>query len=135
MLDRARALCSRRGWKNVELIQGDAMGYVPRFPPHAVLFCFSYSAIPERSRVLASSWAALRPGGRLVITDLSLSEGRGLRFVLPFANWYSRRLLLGKPDTQPWHDLASHAGTVDRERVSLAGLGHFQICSARKAAA
>ncbi len=135
MLKRARSLCSRRGWANVELTQADATGYVPRSPPHAVLFCFSYSAIPERGRVLESSWAALRPGGRLVITDLSLSEGRGLRFVLPFANWYSRRLLLGKPDTEPWRDLASHAGAIDRERIALGGLGHFHICSARKPAA
>ncbi len=132
MLERARGLCRRRGFTNVELTKADAMEYVPRSPPNAVLFCFSYSAIPERSRVLASAWGALAPGGRLVITDLSLSEGRGLRFVLPFASWYSRRSLLGKPDTEPWRDLASHAGAIERERVSLGGLGHFHICSASK---
>jgi ubiquinone/menaquinone biosynthesis C-methylase UbiE len=38
MLDRARSLCSRRGWTNVELTQADAVGYMPRSAPHAVLF-------------------------------------------------------------------------------------------------
>jgi hypothetical protein len=100
-----------------------------------VLFCFSYSAIPQRSRVLAAAWRSLAPAGRLVITDLSLSEGRGSRYVLPFANWYSRRTLLGRPDTEPWRDLASYAAAVDTHRIPLFGLGHYYICSARKAAA
>lgn len=134
MLERAGALCRRRSWSNVELTRADAAEDAPRIRPNAVLFSFSYSAIPQRSRVLASAWSVLRPGGRLVITDLSLSEGRGLRIVLPFANWYSRRTLLGKPDTQPWRDLASHADAVDTQRVSLGGLGHFVVCSATKAA-
>jgi ubiquinone/menaquinone biosynthesis C-methylase UbiE len=133
MLERARALCRRRSWSNVDLTRADAAEYAPPIPPNAVLFSFSYSAIPQRSRVLASAWNILRTGGRLVITDLSLSGGRALRIVLPFANWYSRRTLLGKPDTQPWQDLADHAGAVDTQRIALGGLGHFVICSATKA--
>ncbi len=75
MLARAKARCSRHGWSNVEMTQADALSYQPRVQPRAALFSFSYSAIPERSRVLAQTWSLLQPGGRLVITDLSMVQG------------------------------------------------------------
>ncbi len=134
MLARAKARCSRHGWSNVEMTQADALSYQPRVQPRAALFSFSYSAIPERSRVLAQTWSLLQPGGRLVITDLSMVQGRGLRFLLPFAYWYSRRGLLGKPDTEPWRALERLSGAVETQRISLFGLGHFFICAATKAA-
>jgi len=135
MLARARARCSRHGWSNVEVTQADAVSFRPRVPPRAVLFSFSYSAIPERDRVLTQMWNALQSGGRLVVTGLSLAQGRGLRFVRPFAYWYSRRSLLGKPDTEPWRQLERLAGAVETQRISLFGLGHFFICAVPKAAA
>ncbi|MGH7286680.1 MAG: class I SAM-dependent methyltransferase [Myxococcota bacterium] len=132
MLARARGLCERHGWSNVELTQADAAASVPGVRPNAILFCFSYSVMPERRRVLADAWNLLLPRGRLVITDLSMVGARGFRFLLPFACWYSRRTLLGKPDTEPWSDLAAHAAAVEVERWSLGSLGHFVICRALK---
>lgn len=132
MLARARALCARHGWSNVELTHADAAVSAPGVRPNAILFCFSYSAMPERRRVLADAWNLLLPRGRLVITDLSMAGARGLRFLLPLACWYSRRTLLGKPDTEPWSDLAAHAGDVEIQRSPLAGLGRFVICRAVK---
>ena len=134
MLARAKTRCSKHGWSNVEVTQADAVSYEPRVPPRGVLFSFSYSAIPERNRVLARAWSVLQAGGRLVIADLSMAQGRGLRFLLPFAYWYSRRGLLGKPDTEPWRELERLAGAVETQRISLFGLGHFFICAATKAA-
>ena len=132
MLARAKKRCLRHGWSNVEVSQANAVSYQPRVPPRAVLFSFSYSAIPERDRVLAQTWSVLEAGGRLVITDLSMAQGRGLRFLLPLAYWYSSRGLLGKPDTEPWRELEQLAGTVETQRISLFGLGHFFICAATK---
>lgn len=134
MLRRANSLCARRGFENVELCCADAARFSLPRAPDAALFSFSYSVMPARQAVLERTWGALAPSGRLVVLDVTVGEGRGRSFWLRYGNWQSGLTLLGKPDTEPWRDLAALAGSVETQRISLSGMGAFVICAARKGA-
>lgn len=133
MLARAERLVRRRGWGNVELVCGDAERALPTDPVHAVLFCFSYSTMRERARILAAAWDRLAPGGRLVITDARLRPGWPRRVLGRLSVWMSERSLLGRPDTDPERDLARLAGSARSQPISFGPLGfEYAICSASR---
>jgi ubiquinone/menaquinone biosynthesis C-methylase UbiE len=119
MLAEAATLVSRHGWDNVRLLRQDAAQLRVERALDAVLFSLSYSALPEPRPALAGAWERLRPGGRVVVMDLGLTEGGLRRLLAPIA-----RLLLeltpGDPYSDPWSDLAAY-GAVETERF-LAGL-------------
>jgi protein-L-isoaspartate O-methyltransferase len=69
MLAKARALCERRRWSNVEVTQDDAADYVAPEPLDGVLFGLSYNTLPHHLGVLHHACKQLRPGGRIVIMD------------------------------------------------------------------
>jgi ubiquinone/menaquinone biosynthesis C-methylase UbiE len=129
MLAHASRKIARRGWRNVTVLQQDAAELAPGDPVDAVLFSLSYSVIPRRHRALARAWDALAPGGRLVIMDACLPDGRRGRILRPLAIMSSTISVLGDPDVRPWEELSAYDPYTRTERV-LHGL--YTVVSARK---
>ncbi|HEY4778033.1 MAG TPA: methyltransferase domain-containing protein, partial [Solirubrobacterales bacterium] len=75
MLAEARKLAEREGWSNVQLLRQDATQLQIDRDIDGVLFSLSYSALPEPRPALARAWQRLRPGARVVVMDLGLTEG------------------------------------------------------------
>lgn len=113
MLGIARKLIERRGWSNALLLHQDATRLELDRDVDAVLFSLSYSALPEPRPVLARAWERLRPGGRVAVMDMGLTQSRWHRLLDPIA-----RLLvkLGPGDaySDPWRDLAAYGPVVTR---------------------
>jgi|SRR6185312_2819080 len=130
MLAEARKLVARRGWRNVELIHVDAARMEIAGPVDAVLYSLSYSAMPEAVRAPAAdrAWAALRPGGRLAVMDLGLTE-TPLRPVLDPIAKVLVKLGPGHAYVRPWDDLARF-GEVATDRFHHL----FYVCRVTKPA-
>lgn len=128
MLGRARLLCEREGWENVELTQGDAAEYVAPEPLDGILFGLSYNTIPHHLSVLDHAWKQLRPGGRLVIVDAKLPR-LGSDLVLPFSVWLMKKTMLGNPFVTPWKDLAAIADDFAMQEFLF---GSYYICRGTK---
>jgi ubiquinone/menaquinone biosynthesis C-methylase UbiE len=123
MLCKARELCEREQWSNVEVTQCDALEYIPPEPLDAILFGLSYNTMPHHLAVLRHAWKQLRPGGRLVILDGKLPNGLGGKLLVPFSLWLMKRTMLSNPLIKPWNDLAalvSEAGHSISARAPLA---------------
>jgi ubiquinone/menaquinone biosynthesis C-methylase UbiE len=127
MLDEARKLIERRSWTNVRLLHQDATQLQIDRKVDAVLFSLSYSALPEPRPALAAAWERLRPGGRLVVMDMGLTEHRWHRLLDPIARLLVR-LGPGDPYSDPWSDLAAY-GPVETERFLL---GFYYVSSVTK---
>jgi len=129
MLRRADALRRRRGWANVTLMEQDATELEAPGLIDAALFSLSYSVLPQRQRALDAVWKLLNPGGRLVIMDAALPDGRSGRLLGPATRAISRATFLGDPFTRPWEDLAGLAGDVECHRHWP---GTYFVCAATK---
>ena len=127
MLQRAQARCERR--RNVALYECDAADFVPPEPLDGVLFCLSYNTMPHHRTVLRRAWKALRPGGRLVITDARLPSGRSAQWLLPFSLWLMKHTMLGNPLIQPWRELAALCADLEMQKYMF---GSYYICRAVK---
>ena len=128
MLAEAQKLLRRERWSNVELLREDASRLRIDHDVDGVLFSLSYSALPEPRPALAAAWRRLRPGGRVVVMDLGLTQGGLSRALDPIA-----RLLLrftpGDPYSEPWSDLATY-GPVRTKRF-LFGLFYVSAVTKR----
>lgn len=117
MLTEAKKLIEQRGWSNVQLLHQDASQLQIDHEVDGVLFSLSYSALPEPRPALAQGWERLRPGGRVVVMDMGLTQSRWHRLLDPIG-----RLLvkLGPGDaySDPWSDLEGY-GLVETERFLL----------------
>jgi ubiquinone/menaquinone biosynthesis C-methylase UbiE len=107
MLRKARELCEREQWTNVEVTHCDALEYIPPEPLDAILFGLCYNTMPHHLAVLRHAWKQLRPGGRLVILDGKLPNGLGGKLLVPFSLWLMKRTMLSNPLIKPWDDLAA----------------------------
>jgi ubiquinone/menaquinone biosynthesis C-methylase UbiE len=125
MLRRADDLVQQRGWRNVDLVEGDAADYVAPEPLDAVLFSLSYNTMPHHRVVLDQVWKQLRLGGTLVIMDAKPPPGRGGELVLPFSVWLMKHTVLGNPYIQPWKDLENVADEFEMEEYLF---GSYYIC-------
>jgi ubiquinone/menaquinone biosynthesis C-methylase UbiE len=132
MLARARRLIERRGWPNVRLLQQDAADLdIPGDRDiDAVLFSLSYSALPDPRPVLAQAWDLLRPDGRLVVMDLSLTQTRLRPLIAPLVPLLAR-LGPGDPYSRPWEDLADICGPVTTDQFLF---GLYYVCAVHKPA-
>jgi ubiquinone/menaquinone biosynthesis C-methylase UbiE len=77
MLDKARSKAQRSDAKNYQLVVGDA--YDLRFPDHQfdlLINSYMFDLLPEQdfSRVLAEFKRVLKPGGRLVLINMTKGE-------------------------------------------------------------
>jgi len=131
MLAKARALCGRERWTNIELAQEDAAEYMAPEPLDAVLFGLSYNTMPHHLAVLHDALKQLRPGGRIVIMDGKLPHGLGGKLVLPFCLWLMRHTVLGNPFIEPWNDLAATADEFEMEEFVF---GAWYVCRGTKSA-
>jgi ubiquinone/menaquinone biosynthesis C-methylase UbiE len=117
MLAEARKLVERRGWSNVQLFHQDAAQLEVDCDLDAVLFSLSYSVLPEPRPALARAWERMRPGSRVAVMDVGLTDTRLRGLLDPIA-----RLLVklgpGDPYSRPWDDLR-HFGSVQTDRFLL----------------
>jgi len=101
MLDRARERVKREGWKNVELIQGDAARIDLEQKFDAALCTLAIGVIPDYRGALARMVAHIKPGGWLAIGDAKRSSGwNGFAF-----NWLADLLGYGAAEAmsrRPW---------------------------------
>jgi ubiquinone/menaquinone biosynthesis C-methylase UbiE len=125
MLRRARELCERKQWTNVELTQCDAAEYISSEPLDGIIFGLSYNTMPHHLAVLRHAWKQLRPGGRIVIMDGKLPGGFGGKLALPFGIWLMRHTMLGNPFIKPWNALAALAEEFAMEEFLF---GSWYVC-------
>jgi SAM-dependent methyltransferase len=129
MLAAARALADRRGFRNVELVRGDAAVLdVGAEPFDAVLCTLGMSAIPDHRRALARCRAVVRPGGRVVVCDARPLRG-GLAALDPVVRAVYRRGAAWQPDRDLVGDLRELVGDV---RVEELNAGTFFVATATR---
>lgn len=76
MLGAAAALAVARGWRNVELVQGDAARMeLPSASIDAAISTLALSAMPDHRAAIERVHEALRPGGRFAVLDAREFEG------------------------------------------------------------
>ena len=131
MLRKARELCEREQWSNVELTQCDAAEYVTPEPLDGIMFGLSYNTMPHHLAVLRHAWKQLRTDGRMVIMDGKVPAGFVGRLALPFGLWLMKRTMLGNPFIKPWNDLSAIADDFEMEEFLF---GSWYVCRGRKAA-
>ena len=129
MLARARGLCTRQGWRNVTLVNGNAGEYEPPELVDAALFSLCYEVIPNDREVLRHVWEWLLPGGRVVIVGARSHPGILGKVFGPIGALASRATVLGNPYKRPWEDLEGL--TPDVETEFFLG-GSYYICRGRK---
>lgn len=131
MLAAARGLAVRRGWHNIELVQGDAAVLaVPGGPFDGVVSVLGMSAIPDHVRALERCREVLRPGGVLSVCDARPLRG-ALRPFNPLVGAVYRRWAAWNPDRDLADDARRVFGNVAVE--SFKG-GAFFIIRSRKEA-
>ncbi len=97
VLSAAGALCRKKGWHNVTLVQGDAARLeTGETDFDGVLSVLAVSAIPEWKRALERSRELLRPGGVLSVCDASLFHGP-LRVLNPLVEILYRKYAAWDP--------------------------------------
>jgi demethylmenaquinone methyltransferase/2-methoxy-6-polyprenyl-1,4-benzoquinol methylase len=126
MLGEAAKMIERRGWRKVELIEGDAAKLQLDRDLDAIFFSLSWSVIPAPAAALSRIWDRLRPGGRVAVMDISLVETR-LRPVLAPVARQLNKLGPGRADARPWDDLAPFGEVVTSRFLHL-----FYVCSVEK---
>lgn len=111
MLTQAARRARKRGWRNVELVQGDAaaVGTLVEGPVDAVISAYCLSLVPGWEAAIAGAATVLRPGGRLIVLDWQTMEAKGpLRVASPVVRWLTKRYGLADPSAnffadRPWH--------------------------------
>jgi ubiquinone/menaquinone biosynthesis C-methylase UbiE len=101
MVERLRRNVAKAGLANLTVIQGDAtQPHVPEATFDLAFLCTVLGEIPDRSAALTHCYRALKPGGRLSVTEYvldphyqrrstvqRLAEGVGFRFVSIEGGW------------------------------------------------
>jgi ubiquinone/menaquinone biosynthesis C-methylase UbiE len=101
MLARAEERIERNGWRNVSLVQADAVDFNFGAEVDAILSTYALSQVPECAEVIGHGAAALSAAGRWVVLDLKVPDNTpgwlaqlGIAMVRPFAaidEWTMRR--------------------------------------------
>jgi ubiquinone/menaquinone biosynthesis C-methylase UbiE len=111
MVERLNKNAERAGVTNLSVILGDAtQPHVPESSFDLVFLCTTLGEIPDRAAALAQSFRALKPGGRLSVTELipdphyqsrptvrRLAEAAGFRFVSVEGGWWFFTATFTKP--------------------------------------
>jgi ubiquinone/menaquinone biosynthesis C-methylase UbiE len=117
MLAQAQDRMETNCWRNIRLVQADAVDF--DYPPgvDAILSTYALSQVPECAEVIAQGAAALSAGGRWVVLDLKVPVNTpgwlvqlGTAIVRPFASideWLMRR---------PWEEIR---GAMQEELVDF----------------
>ncbi len=119
MLEAARAHVERCGWRNVELVEGDAAVLnVEEGHFDAVLAVLAFSAIPDHVAALERCRDVLRPGGVLAVCDARPFEG-ALSFLNPLVRTVYTRGAAWNPDRNIPLDMMRVFGNVAVETLNL----------------
>jgi demethylmenaquinone methyltransferase/2-methoxy-6-polyprenyl-1,4-benzoquinol methylase len=147
-VDFAPAMLARARGRGAALVRGDAAALpLRRACADAVTCGFALRNVVEIDAVLAEAARVLRPGGRLVLLEISAPSGAALRWVhrayfhrlVPFlgglladraAYAYLPASESYLPDEATLRTLIESAGFVDVERLLL-GAGAVQLVTAR----
>jgi ubiquinone/menaquinone biosynthesis C-methylase UbiE len=104
MLAQAKALSVRRGWGNIEFIQGDAARMtLPENALDGAVCTFALSAMPNDDGAICRVAASLKPGAQFVVFDAKAFTGPA-KFFNPVAgpffkhttNWDYEKDVVGK---------------------------------------
>jgi ubiquinone/menaquinone biosynthesis C-methylase UbiE len=95
MLAEASKRVAARGWSNVTLIEADAMALVLPEPVDAALCTLAIGLMPDPGAVAESMVGAVRPGGRVLISDGRLVDRWYGLLANPLLLW------IGKPWVPP----------------------------------
>jgi ubiquinone/menaquinone biosynthesis C-methylase UbiE len=74
MLARAEDRVAARGWRNVELVLADAVGFGFPTGTDAILSTYALTQVPGCAAVIAHGAASLSAGGRVVVLDLKVPD-------------------------------------------------------------
>jgi ubiquinone/menaquinone biosynthesis C-methylase UbiE len=117
MLAQAQDRMETNGWRNIRLVQADAVDFDYPTGVDAILSTYALSQVPECAEVIAQGAAALSAGGRWVVLDLKVPVNTpewlaqlGTAIVRPFASideWLMRR---------PWEEIR---GAMQEELVDF----------------
>jgi ubiquinone/menaquinone biosynthesis C-methylase UbiE len=101
MLAQAQDRIARNGWRNVSLVQADAVDFDFGAGVDAILSTYALSQVPECAEVIAHGAVGLSADGRWVVLDLKVPDNTpgwlaqlGTAMVRPFAaidEWTMRR--------------------------------------------
>jgi len=131
MLGAARQLAERSGWRNIDLVCGDAARLeVGEQPFDAVLSVLGMSAIGDHLQAFERCRQVLRPGGVLVVCDARPLSGR-LRALNSGIVAVYRRWAAWNPERDLPADMGRIFGNVTVERFNL---GTFFVASSTRAA-
>ena len=130
MLAKAR-LKRTRDLLAVKLIQGDAQTLlVDESSFDAAILNLILSVIPDGNACLRSALRALGPGGRVIIFDKFLPEGKKPSFIRKFFNFFS--ILLGTDINRRLSDMMRDCPCeIIRDEPSIAG-GMYRVVLIRK---
>jgi ubiquinone/menaquinone biosynthesis C-methylase UbiE len=112
MIERLRARAAAAGVSNLTAIVGDAThAHVPEKTFDLAFLCEALGEIPDRAAALAQCHRAVKPGGRLAITELAgdphyqrqstvrrLAEAAGFRFKSARGRWWLYTAEFVKPE-------------------------------------
>jgi demethylmenaquinone methyltransferase/2-methoxy-6-polyprenyl-1,4-benzoquinol methylase len=119
MLEQARRRVAEAGWKNVDLVQADAVSY--QFPPQVdgILSTFALTFIPQAERVIQNGCRALAPGAQWVVLDMAWPDRwplwlHHLLFFLRLPSYgITREVVERRPWQTVWRTMEPHL--VDSE--------------------
>jgi demethylmenaquinone methyltransferase/2-methoxy-6-polyprenyl-1,4-benzoquinol methylase len=93
MLAQAQDRVEKNGWRNIRLVQADAVDFDFPTEVDAILSTYALTQVPECAEVIAHGAAALSEGGRWVVLDLKVPDTTpewlaqlGTAIVRPFAS-------------------------------------------------
>ncbi len=128
MLAAAQKVVDEHGWKNVELVQGDAaqMAFDQQFD--VVMSTLGLAVIPGWQEAMQRGWAHLRPGGAFAIGDLSESR-RWYTRPFSFLNDLIDTAIIADSSRRPWEWMERMGSGYRREEIFH---GYFYAAVVRK---
>lgn len=139
MLHEAEKKTAEHGWKNIELVRGDAaeVEKLVSGPLDAALSTACLCIVPGWERAIAGAASLLRPGGRLVVLDFLTMKPQGpLRLFSPLVEWWTRHYGFAGPqadfaEARPWKETMEKYLTNVRYREMY--FGTTFLCHGEKA--
>lgn len=78
---------ARKKYPQVSFIQADVTAYLPEKQAEKIISAYALTLIPDWQKATLQMWAALRPGGRLVLLDFHKWEGPARLLYAPYKAW------------------------------------------------